>query len=382
MKSVGIICEYNPFHNGHLYHIKKLKELFPNYVIVLVLSGNITQRGELSILSKWEKTEIALTFGIDLVIELPFVFSSQSADTFCFGALKLLNSIGIEKLVFGSEIGNSEVLIKCAKTQLYSKEYQEKVQQYLKIGMNYPTSLAKALEEETGFSISTPNDLLGLGYIKEIIKNNYPIEAIAIQRTNDYHSKELTGTISSATSIRKRLKNKESIENTIPPIVLQYLERPIFLENYFPFIKYKILSEENLEKYETVDDKVCNRLKDKILNSENLEDFLSKMKTKYYTYNRLMRMCTHILFSFTKEENKKGRNQFYLRILGFSEVGRNYLNQKKKEIYVPIITNYSNDSENMLELEIRITKILSLIKGNEFLEEEIKRKPIYKKEGV
>jgi len=106
------------------------------------------------------------------------------------------------------------------------------------------------------------------------------------------------------------------------------------------------------------------------------------MKTKYYTYNRLMRMCTHILFSFTKEENKKGRNQFYLRILGFSEVGRNYLNQKKKEISVPIITNYSNDSENMLELEIRITKILSLIKGNEFLEEEIKRKPIYKKEGV
>ena len=95
-----------------------------------------------------------------------------------------------------------------------------------------------------------------------------------------------------------------------------------------------------------------------------------------------MRMCTHILFSFTKEENKKGRNQFYLRILGFSEVGRNYLNQKKKEISVPIITNYSNDSENMLELEIRITKILSLIKGNEFLEEEIKRKPIYKKEGV
>ncbi len=382
MKAVGIICEYNPFHNGHLYHIEKVKELFPDDVLVLVLSGNVTERGELSILSKWEKTEIALTFGVDLVIELPFVFSSQSADTFCYGAVKLLHHIGVEKLVFGSELGNTETLITCAKTQLYSHEYQNKVKKYLKDGINYPSSLAKALEEETGINISTPNDLLGLGYVKEIIKSHYAIEPITIKRTNNYHSERLTGRISSATSIRKSLKEKISVEDTIPPLVLKYLTNTVFLEDFFPYLKYKILSEEHLEIYETVDDKICNRLKSKILDSNNLEDFINQTKTKYYTYNRLMRMCSHILFSFTKEENKVLRKQLYIRILGFSELGRNYLHQKKKEITIPIITNYSNDSQNLLALEIRITKILSLVKGKEFLEEEIKRKPIYKKEGA
>lgn len=379
MKAVGIICEYNPFHNGHLYHIEEVKKLFPNYTIIAILSGNVTQRGELSILSKWEKTELALTFGVDLVVELPFVFASQSADTFCFGAMKLLNYLQVDTIVFGSELGSIDPLIECAKTQLYSTKYQEKLKKHLNDRLNYPTALSKALVEECNINIDKPNDLLGLGYVKEILKNDYSITPITIQRTNNYHSEYFTGDISSATSIRHCLKENRSIENTVPEIVKKYLTHPIFLSDFFPYLKYKILSEECLDKYETVDERISHRLKEKVIHSNSLDEFLNVTKTKYYTYNRLMRMCSHILFSFTKEENQKLQNSFYLRILGFSELGRKYLSEKKKNIDIPIVTNYSNDKYNHLELEIRITKILSLLKGNKFLEEEIKRKPIYYK---
>lgn len=379
MHSVGIICEYNPFHNGHLYHIQKVKELFPEHVLILIVSGNVTERGELSILSKWEKTEIALHYGVDLVVELPFVFASQSADIFCKGAIKILNSLQVEAIVFGSEIGSIEPLIKCAEIQLYSQEYQIRLKEYLKQGSNYPTALSKALMDESNISIDKPNDLLGLGYIKEILKNNYPITPITIKRTNNYHDKNFTGAISSATSIRNHLKESKSIDDTVPNFGKDFLKSPIFLSDFFPYIKYKILSEPNLEKYETVDERISNRFKEKILISNSLEEFLEKTKTKYYTYNRLMRMCSHILFSFTKEENKQYQDIYYLRILGFSTNGRTYLKEKKKEIDIPILTNYSNDKKNLLALEIRITKILSLIKGKSFLEEEIKRKPCIKK---
>ncbi len=379
MKSVGIICEYNPFHNGHLYHIEKVKEMFPDEALILIVSGNITQRGELSILSKWEKTEIALHFGVDLVVELPFVFSSQSADTFCFGAMKLLNYLGVEAIVFGSELGHVEPLIECAKIQLYSDSYQKRLKNYLKEGLNYPTALSNALLDECEIDIRKPNDLLGLGYVKEILKNNYSITPITIPRTNNYHSEIFTGDISSATSIRTHIKNNENIQNTVPDFVKPFLKNNIFLSDFFPYLKYKILTESNLEKFETVDDKIEKRFKEKILSSNSLEEFLKQVKTKYYTYNRLMRMCSHILFSFTKEENKILQKDFYIRILGFSNLGKIYLNDRKKSIDIPIITNYSNDKKGQLKLEIRITKILSIVKGTSFFTEEIQHKPIIKK---
>lgn len=380
MKSVGIICEYNPFHNGHLYHIKKTKELFPDDTLILILSGNITQRGEISVLTKWEKTEIALHYGIDLVVELPFVYATQSADMFCYGAMKLLSYLQVEAIVFGSEIGTISPLLKCAEIQLYSEEYKKTLKLYLEKGYNYPTSLSKALKDTIKIDISKPNDLLGLGYVKEILKNNYSINPITIPRTNDYHNPNFTGTISSATSIRKHLEKEKSIENTVPPFVVPFLKPTISLEHFFPYLKYKILTEKNLEIYETVDERIGNRMKKNILDCDNLEQFLTLMKTKYYTYNRLTRMCCHILFAFTKEENKRIQNDFYLRILGFSEKGKQYLNKVKKKIEIPILTNYSNDKQNKLELEIRVTKILSLKMGKEFLKNELTGKPIYKAE--
>lgn len=374
MQSVGIICEYNPFHNGHLYHIQKTKKLFPEATLILIVSGNVTQRGEISILTKWEKTEIALHYGVDLVVELPYLFASQSADIFCYGAMKILNSLKINAIVFGSELGEIGPFIKAAKVQLYSQSYQEKLTTYLTKGLNYPTSLAKALQEESSIDISKPNDLLGLGFVKEIIKNQYPIEAFTITRTNNYHDLEFSGRISSASSIREHLKKKKDLENTVPRQVLPYLDKPIFLSDFFPYIQYKILSEDDLEKYVTVDEKIKNRMKEKIVSALSLEEFLQSIKTRYYTYNRLMRMCSHILFSFKKEENDLG--QIYIRVLGFSQKGKYHLNIFKKEIDIPIITNYSNDKTGLLTLDDRVCTILSLIKGKKFLEEERSKKPI------
>lgn len=374
MKTIGIIAEYNPFHNGHLYHIQKIKEMYSDSLIILVMSGEVTERGEVSVLNKWDKTKLALNYGIDLVVELPYLFASQSADTFAYGALKILNALKVDTIVFGSELDDTDLLYQCAKVSL-SDEYEKRIRLLLDDGLNYPTALSKALKDMIGTDISSPNDLLGLSYIKEIIKHNYPIKAISIKRTNQYHSEELTGQISSATSIRKSLKNGEDVSLAIPYDIKEYIDKPIFLSDYFPFIKYRIMSEDDLSKYETVDENIAHRLKDKITISDTLDDFLGKVKTKYYTYNRLMRMCSHILFGLTKEENKNKEN-IYIRLLGFNSKGRTYLNKIKKDLNLPLITNYSNAKNIDLSLDLRVIRILSMLKGNNFLDNEIKHKPI------
>ena len=172
MEIIGIITEYNPFHNGHLYHINKIKELYPNSLIIAVISSSFCQRGEISILNKWDKTKICLNNNIDLVLKLPFVFSSQGADIFAKGALSILNELKVNKIIFGSELNNIEKLKELATIQIKNKDYNKLVKKYLDEGINYPTAMAKALNNFSNIKIDTPNDLLGLSYIKEIIDNN------------------------------------------------------------------------------------------------------------------------------------------------------------------------------------------------------------------
>ena len=239
MKRVGIICEYNPFHNGHIYHLKKVKEMFPNSLIILVMSGNFTQRGIPSVLNKWDKTEIALKYGIDLVIELPFVFATQGADIFAKGSISILKELKANYLIFGSESNEVYKLEELANISLNNPKYQEKVKEYLNLGLNYPTALSKALESFSDFTITTPNDLLGFSYIKEIIKQQANITPISIKRTNDYHSKRLEK-IASATSIRNAIYNRENIKDYVPLEVDELIKsKTFFQEDYFPFLKYK-----------------------------------------------------------------------------------------------------------------------------------------------
>lgn len=365
MDIIGIICEYNPFHNGHLYHLNKIKEMFPNSIIILVMSGNITERGDLSIINKWDKTNIALHYGIDLVIELPFTFASQSADLFCYGSMSILNYLKVDKIIFGSECNNINILTEIAKTQLNNKEYTTIMKNYLKNGYNYPTSLSKALKDITTIDIKEPNDILGIGYIREIIDNNYNIEPICIKRTTHYNDLTLNDNISSATSIRHALYNNEDISNQVPEYTLRYLHNLRYIEDYYPYLKYKIISEINtLDKYQTVDKNIIPRIKKYIYQSNTLEELILSIKSKNYTYNKLKRMFTHILMSFTKEEANKHNKIEYIRILGFNKKGQQYLNKIKKDIEIPLITKYN---DKYLNIENRISNIINL-KQNDKLE--------------
>lgn len=209
MQRIGLIAEYNPIHNGHIYQIKEIKRLYPDSIIILITNSYFTQRGDISIINKWDKTKIALDNNIDLVIELPFPYATQSADIFAKGALKILNFLQIDTLIFGSESNDINKLKKLASTQLNNKKYDEKVKTYLNQGINYPTAMSNSLKDILGYTTSSPNDLLGISYIKEIIRNNYKINTVSIKRTIDYHSKIASKKIASATLIRTLIREKK-----------------------------------------------------------------------------------------------------------------------------------------------------------------------------
>ena len=381
MKSVGIICEYNPFHNGHLKHLNEVKEMFPGYTIILVMSGNFTERGDVSIISKWDKTEIALKAGIDLVIELPFFFASQSADIFARGAIQLLNHLKVDAIVFGSESNNVNNLIEVAKIT-NSKKYDKLVRNYLDDGCNYPTALSKAIYDLTGKKIIKPNDILGLSYIKEIINLNSNIKPISIKREDNFNDSFLYEDITSSTSIRESLKNNQVIDTQVPEFVKPYLNNKLhFIDDYFSLLKYKILTSINvLQSYQTVDEGIQNRIMKFIISSNSYNEFILKIKTKRYTYNRLNRMFTHILCNFTKEEASLFHDVEYIRVLGFDSNGRTYLNNIKKCVSIPIITNYSSIKNRMLNLEFRTTCVYASILDSEsatkLIEKEYKNSPI------
>lgn len=381
MKSVGIICEYNPFHNGHLYHLNKVKEMFPDYTIILIMSGNFTERGDMSIINKWDKTDIALHYGVDLVIELPFVFASQSADIFARGSIQILNSLNVDYLVFGSESNDLSKLIEMAKIQLDNKKYNSLVKDYMSEGINYPTALSKALYDLTGKKIIKPNDILGVTYIREILKLNSKIKPITIKRNDNYNCTELEDFMSSATSIRYALKNNSDVSKQVPEYVLPFLNKLHFIDDYFGILKYNILNNmDSLDKFQTVDEGIDNRIKKYIINSKSLDELILKIKTKRYTYNKLNRMFTHILCNFTKEEASLFKDIEYIRVLGFSNNGRLYLNNIKKDVDIPIITNFSSIKSKMLDVEFRTTCVYAcLLEEKEkinLIESEYKNSPI------
>ena len=373
MKKVGIICEYNPFHNGHIYHLRKIKELYPDSLIILVISSNFTMRGEISILNKWDKTNIALSYGVDLVIELPTFYSTNSADTFASGAIKILNLLKCDYLVFGSESNNIDLIKKLADIEINNKDYDKLVKEYMDKGNNYPTSMSKALKEIAKETISEPNDLLGLSYVKEIIKQKANIIPVTIQRTNDYHTE-------GATNIRKLLKDNKSIKSLVPKETLNNIISIDIINNYFKLLKYKILSDmDNLNNYLDVDEGLDNLIRKNIIKANSLDELINSIKTKRYTYNRLNRMFIHILLNIKKEDIDKRKAINYIRVLGFNKTGKKYLKEIREKINIPIITNYSDIDDNNLEFELYVTNIYNeIINRNDLNLIELKSIPINK----
>lgn len=360
MDVIGIICEYNPFHNGHLYHINEIKKMYPDSLIILVLNGYFLERGETSILNKEDKTKLALKYGVDIVIELPFIYGTQSADIFADTAIQLLHSLNVSKIVFGSESNNIELLTKIANTE-FTDDYDKLVKKYLDEGINYPTALAKALNIDFTFN---PNDLLGISYIKSILKHNYSIEPVTIKRTNSYHDKESNNPVISASNIREKLLNNIDITDYVPESL------PIKKVNYdllFTLLKYKILTDDSLENYLDVDEGIENRLQDLITKATSYQDFVNLVKTKRYTYNKINRMLIHILLGLKKQDNT--HNIEYIKVLGFNQAGQKYLNT--------LNVNTTIDKKSLTyKYEILASMLYDILTSDNTINYEIKNKPI------
>ena len=380
--AVGVIAEYNPFHNGHMYHLKKIKEMFPNEEIVAVISSSFTQRGEPSIINKWDKTDICLKAGIDLVIELPYVFSTESADYFSYGALTILEKLGVDKFVFGSETNDIDIFKKIVDIELNNEDFDKLVKIYLKFGNNYPTALSLALKDLDGEVLTLPNDLLGISYVKIIKENNYKIKPFCIKRTSDYNSLSIDNNISSATAIRKALEENKDVSSLVPDFVLEKFSELHFKEEYFKFLKYKIMLDDNLERYQTVDEGLGFKLKKEIISSTSYDELIEKIKSKRYTQNRINRMLNHILCDFTKEKKSKCQDLEYIRILGFNDKGQIFINKNKKKCGLPIISNFSKNKSVMMEQEFIATLVYASIldekRKKELIEKEYKYHPKYK----
>ena len=375
MNVIGIIAEYNPFHLGHLYQINKIKEMYKDSIIIAIVSSSFTQRGDVSILNKWNKARIALDNGIDLVIELPYFYAGQSSDIFAKGAVTILNYLGIDTLVFGMESDDINNLKLMADIQLNDKNYNNIVKEYLSNGYNYPTALSKAIKDILNLDIYLPNDLLALSYIKQVKLINNNINVFGIKRTNDYHSKEITSNIVNASLIREQFKNNLDISNYIPSYDTNKLYN-VSVNDFYPLLKYQILNNiNNLDKFLTVDEGIDNRIKKYIKNSNNWNELVNNIKTKRYTYNKINRMLMHILFNLTKDESKNIVID-YVRVLGFNSKGRSYLNKIKKNKDINIITNYKDGISKLFDLENRVNNIYAIIVDNKLIYEEYSHNPI------
>lgn len=321
MNKIGIICEYNPFHNGHIYHLNKIKEMFPDSMIILILNGYFTERGEISLLSKEDKIKIALNNGVSLVVELPVHYGVSSADYFSYASLYILNKLKVDYLVFGSESSDIKYLEELSNKELDINK--------LKItnGESYNSYLNKIISND----LIKSNDLLGSIYIKTIKKYNYNIKPICIKRTNDYKDINSNSSIVSASNIRNKINNNEDVSSYMPSESYNSLTN-IDKSIYFKLLKYKILTSNNLNDYLDVEEGLDYKLKKVILTVNSYDELVNALKSKRYSYNKIRRMFIHILLG-TRKNNPDIE---YIHILGMNNQGRLYLNSIKKDINLKI----------------------------------------------
>lgn len=357
VEKVGIIAEYNPFHNGHLYHLNKVKNMFPNSYLILVLIGNFTQRADISIINKWDKTKIALEYGFDLVVELPYNIATSSASIYALGAIKILDELNCDYLVFGSETNDVEKFKEIAIKTSKNKIYQDKIKYFLDKGFNYPKSCSLALEHLFKDKIDKPNDVLALEYVRSIINLKSKIKPISIKRTNNYNDTNINDKITSASSIRKNISNKELIINTLPKKSYDLINN-INYDDFFKYLKYEILINDNLNDILDVDEGIENKLKKEIISVDKLEDLILKVKSKRYSYNRIKRMLLHILTKTKKDYDKEVK---YIRVLGMNLNGMKILKEAKKNSNLQIVTKFKKEYYKLFEDDIKASKLYSLL---------------------
>lgn len=337
-KIVGLIVEYNPFHNGHLYHIQKIEELYPNSIKIAVMSGNFVQRGEPAIISKERRAKKAIEMGVDLVVELPAFYSTQSAEIFAKSSVKILDILGCDIFVFGSETNNIERLERIARLSL-TKEFEISIKEFLKEGLSYTTAFSKALFDEKIES----NDILGLEYIKALWfwKSSMKAQTI-LRKSAKFYEENQKDKIAGATIIRNKILKEEDYSQYL--VGNTKLEKPfVFWKDFYSNLRYNIIF--NFEKLSSIQDMEIG-LEHRIMKAakENRDylSFFNAIITKRYTQARLQRIFLHILIGLTKEITDRWKSEIpYIRILEFSQKGQEYLNKIKKKDF-PIISTKKN----------------------------------------
>ncbi len=394
MKGLGIIAEYNPFHNGHSYHIKNsIQQIQPDFTVAF-MSGNWVQRGQPAIIDKWTRAEMALAQGVDLVIELPFLWATQSAQEFSRGAISLLNSIRtIRYQSFGSETGELEQLKRAANLSFHeSSSFQKILNDSLKDGMSYSQAIAQAL----GLAELDSNDILGIEYLKAHMELSSTVTCIPIKRKGSSYNDELiSGVYSSATAIRSALKSDiKNISTTVPITSYDILsgaykeKQLVYFEDLEQYIlyKFKVMDPHKITELMEWEHGLENRIQKAAIEATSLSQFMDKIKTKRYTRTRLNRMIIHSLFELTKSEleyfNKIGPP--YLRILGMNSSGRQAIREISDSTSLPILTrpgrqlrHLSEDCRKCFHWEVKATAFYNLIL-NKKGDHEFTRSPIIK----
>ena len=381
MKATGIVVEHNPFHNGHFYHIKESRNKTAADIIIAVMSGNFLQRGEPSLVDKWTRSEMALKAGVDLVIELPYVFATAQASDFARGSIALLEALGCDAFCFGSEEGTIEPFTNTYEVITSQQQtYQKLIKQYMKLGFSYPKSLNQAYAEITKdnnlqlVDLSKPNNILGYHYVEAANQINARMKPFTIQRIiSNYHDEvDESQSIASATGIRKAIFEEGSIDalaNFMPQTSLDLLLKwkesvGVFgsWPQFWPLLRFTILrsSLKELASYAEVTEGIENLIYEAAIKSETFEEFMTHVKSKRYTWTRIQRMLTHIYTGFTWDALKSHPNPTYLRVLGMTHEGQKYLNQKKKSLSLPLVSRAAATKDSLLDLDIQATDLYQL----------------------
>ncbi|WP_257152624.1 nucleotidyltransferase [Bacillus cereus] len=360
--------------------MQRTKKLTQSDIIIAVMSGPFLQRGEPALISKWYRTKMALANGVDLVVELPYVFATQKAETFANGAISILNALRVSEICFGSEDGQIENFYNTISVQKNEEEtFNYLVKQFMDAGNSYAKATSDAfshiLTSEKNIDMSQPNNILGFQYMKAILSQNSSIQAQTIKRfASHYHDETFNDQhIASATSIRKQLFSEEGSFTTIKPFLPQattsllanYKQNYGILHNweqYFSFFKYRLMtmSPGDLRHIYEIEEGLEHRILSKIQNSSSFYSFMEALKTKRYTWTRLQRACTHILTNTTKEEIRSAnieQHAPYIRLLGMSQKGQTYLSKNKKKIELPILTHTKTFDHAALDIEKKANSV-------------------------
>ncbi len=400
MKTLGIICEYNPFHKGHEYQINKAKELSGADAVVCVMSGSFVQRGDVSVFDKFTRANSAVFSGADLVVELPAAYSLSCAENFAKGGISILNALGADYIAFGAECGNLKKLSDVSDALLNeTAEFKEVLSQNLKKGLSYQASRDISLKEVFNVDSSVlkkPNNALAVEYLKSIKKTNSSLECILIKRKGKgYNDKTLSeDSFSSATAIREAIKENginTDLKTHIPEKALFVYETalksgisPVFLSDLNDIIMYRLrtISKEEFKNINDVSEGIENRIIDGARKFSDVSDVIDYASGKRYTKSRISRIILNALLSVTKNDLTDIN---YIRVLSMSEVGSKLLKEKKNSCPVPIITklaSFNKDEFKLLKFDLLANDIYSLFSSeSKKAGEDFTRSPAVIKRG-